>query len=104
MTPTRPVFSDGAILGAADLTALAQLDSDRAARAARHLHTPGVGAGLKLTAAAPANPSPGPAYVEVQLTTGYAVDGSGRELVLSSALPVSVDRFTSEDPNAASGW
>lgn len=104
MTPARPVFSDGAILGAADLTALAQLDRDRAARAVRHLHTPGVGAGLKLTAAPPADPGDGPPYVEVQLTPGYAIDGTGRELVLSGTLPVSAERFTSDDPNAASGW
>ena len=39
MSPTRPLFLDGAILGAADLTALEQLDRDRDARASRHLHT-----------------------------------------------------------------
>jgi hypothetical protein len=98
MSPTRPVFSDGAILGAGDLTALAQLDRDRDARAARHLHTPGVAAGLQLTTEERSTPA-GARYVEVTVQPGYAVDGSGRELVVASPLPVSADRFTGDIPN-----
>jgi hypothetical protein len=98
MTPVRPVFSDGAILGAADLTALGQLDRDRDARHARHLHTPGVAAGLELATEKRATES-GAAYVEVTLQPGYAVDGTGRELVVGAALPVSPDRFTGDTPN-----
>jgi len=93
----RPVFSDGAILGAADLTALAQLDRDRDARHARHLHTPGVAAGLELTSEARATET-GTAYLEVTLQPGYAVDGTGRELVVAAPLPVSPERFGDDTP------
>jgi hypothetical protein len=98
MTPVRPVFSDGAILGAADLEALGQLDRDRDARHARHLHTPGVAAGLELTPEKRATAA-GAAYVEVTLQPGYAVDGTGRELVMATRLPVSPDQFTGDTPN-----
>jgi hypothetical protein len=102
MSPTRPVFSDGAILGAADLTALAQLDRDRDARASRHLHTPGIGAGLGLeTEERVLGTTP---YVEVTLRPGWAIDGSGREVVVAAAMPVSVDRFTGDNPDAPTGW
>jgi hypothetical protein len=98
MTPVRPVFSDGAILGAADLEALGQLDRDRDARHARHLHTPGVAAGLQLTTEKRATAA-GAAYVEVTLQPGYGVDGTGRELVVATRLPVSPDQFTGDTPN-----
>ena len=89
MSPVRPVFSDGAILGAADLTALGQLDRDRDARHARHLHTPGVAAGLELTDARAGQRRRRRRYVDVTLQPGYAIDGTGRELVVATALPVS---------------
>lgn len=98
MTPVRPVFSDGAVLGAADLTALAQLDADRDARHARHLHTPGVGAGLELTTEERTT-SLGATYLDVTLEPGYAIDGTGRELVVAEPLPVSPDRFLGDIPN-----
>lgn len=98
MSPVRPVFSDGAILGAADLTALAQLDRDRDARHARHLHTPGIAAGLAFATEERSTESGAP-YLEVTLQPGYAVDGTGRELVVAAPLPVSSDRFASDIPN-----
>jgi hypothetical protein len=98
MSPVRPVFSDGAILGAGDLTALGQLDRDRDARHARHLHTPGIAAGMELNAEKRATEG-GAAYVDVALQPGYAIDGTGRELVLATPLPVSSDRFASDVPN-----
>jgi hypothetical protein len=96
MSPTRPLFIDGAILGAGDLTALEQIDRDRDARATRHLHTPGVGAGLELQKTTPPGQT---GFVEVTLQPGYAIDGTGRELVVSTALPVSADQFTGDIPN-----
>jgi len=95
MSPVRPVFNDGAILGAADLTALELLDRDRDARAARHLHTPGVASGLALKKRDRV-PPPG---VDVTVQPGFAIDGTGRELVLGTALPVSDDQFTGDIPN-----
>lgn len=96
MSPTRPLFIDGAILGAGDLTALEQLDRDRDARATRHLHTPGIGAGLELTKQTPPGQS---GFVEVTLQPGYAIDGTGRELVVPTVLPVTADQFTGDIPN-----
>lgn len=98
MTPLRPLFLDGAILGAADLTALSTLDRDRDARHARHLHTPGVAAGLELVTEERSTAT-GETFVDVTLTAGYAIDGTGREIVVGDALPVSADRFVSEIPN-----
>jgi hypothetical protein len=97
-SPVRPVFSDGSILGADDLTALGQLDRDRDARHARHLHTPGIAAGLELTTEESVTTSDA-TYVEVTLQPGYAVDGTGRELVVAAPLPVSHDRFLGDVPN-----
>ena len=98
MRPVRPLFSDGAILAAADLTALGGLDRDRDARHARHLHTPGVSAGLELRATEQQTPA-GVPFVEVTLQTGHAIDASGRELVVAEPLPVSAVRFVSENPS-----
>jgi len=98
MSPARPVFSNGAILGAGDLTALGQLDRDRDARASRHLHTPGVAAGLELEAEERKTET-GARYVEVTVQPGCAIDGTGRELVVAAPMPVSSDRFTGDIPN-----
>ena len=98
MSPARPLFVDGAILGAGDLTALEQLDRDRDARATRHLHTPGVGAGLDLTSVEQRTEK-NARYIEVTLQPGYAIDGTGRELVVGTAMPVSADQFTGDIPN-----
>jgi hypothetical protein len=98
VTVQRPLFADGAVLAAADLTTLADTGRDRDARHARHLHTPGVSRGLQLSAASRTTAS-GVAYQDVTLTPGYAIDGSGRELVLGAALPLSPDRFLGDNPN-----
>jgi hypothetical protein len=98
MTPLRPLFNDGAILGASDLTALGQLDRDRDARHARHLHTPGIAAGLELTSVEQTDEASNRKYLDITLQPGYAIDGTGRELVVGAALPVSADRFTGDIP------
>ena len=97
MTIARPQFSDGQILAAADLSGLETNDRDRDARHARHLHSPGVGAGLTLASVPETTPSGAP-YVDLTLTAGYAVDGTGRELVLAEDRPLSPDRFTGDNP------
>ena len=96
---TRPVFVDGAILAAADLSALEATARDRDARHARHLHTPGVAAGLELRQRSRERPPASRAYVDVTLTAGYAVDGTGRELVLAADEQLSPDRFLGDNPN-----
>jgi hypothetical protein len=71
---------------------------DRDARHARHLHTPGVAAGLKLVPT-DRKTTTNQDYVDVTLTAGYAVDGTGRELVLAADEQPSPDRFLSDNPN-----
>ncbi|MEA2371772.1 MAG: hypothetical protein QOH12_2166 [Solirubrobacteraceae bacterium] len=100
MTPVRPVFNDGAILAASDLTALAQIDSDRDARHARHLHTPGIANGLELSTT-DRTTATGAKYIDVMVAPGYAIDGTGRELVVGAELPVSPDQFIGEIPSPA---
>jgi hypothetical protein len=97
MTIARPLFAEGQILAAADLSSLETTGRDRDARHARHLHTPGVATGLALVETSQTTPQ-GAAYVDLTLTAGYAVDGTGRELVLASDLPLSPDRFTGDNP------
>lgn len=97
MTVARPLFADGQILAAADLSSMEGNDRDRDARHARHLHTPGVGAGLTLREVPQETPA-GAAYVDLTLVSGYAVDGTGRELVLAEDRPLSPDRFTADNP------
>jgi hypothetical protein len=97
MTVARPLFADGQILAAADLSSMEGNDRDRDARHARHLHTPGVGAGLTLREVPQSTPA-GAAYVDLTLVSGYAVDGTGRELVLAEDRPLSPDRFTADNP------
>jgi hypothetical protein len=98
MTIARPIFSDGAILAADDLRTLEVGSRDRDARHARHLHSPGIAAGLELQEQ-PQTLSTGQAYVDLILRTGYAVDGTGRELVVGDDLPLSVDRFRQQNLN-----
>jgi hypothetical protein len=96
MTVTRPIFSDGAILAADDLSTLETEGRDRDARHARHLHLPGVASGLQLHEE-PRTPTGSPAYVEITLRAGYAIDGTGRELVVAADMPVSPDRFQQQN-------
>lgn len=99
MTIARPIFSDGAILSADDLTTLESGGLDRDARHARHLHTPGVAAGLGITERPQTVPNSQQTYVELTLGAGYAIDGTGRELVVAADLPVSPDRFKEQNLN-----
>lgn len=98
MTTTRPIFLDGAILAAADLSTLESTARDRDARHARHLHTPGVCSGLKLDTE-DRTTTDGRPYVDVTLSAGYAIDGTGRELVVAKDVQLSRDRFLADNPN-----
>jgi len=98
VTVLRPAFADGAILAAADLSSLEDTGRDRDARHARCLHAPGVCRGMDLTTQ-DRTTAGGAAYQDVTLAPGFAVDGTGRELVLAGALPLSPDRFLGDNPN-----
>jgi hypothetical protein len=98
VTTVRPTFLDGAILAAGDLTSLEATARDRAARHARHLHTPGVGQGLELKGKK-GSTAAGQSFMDVTLTAGYALDGTGRELVLEADQQLSPDRFIADNPD-----
>jgi len=98
MTVLRPIFTDGAVLAADDLSTLAGTGRDRDARHARHLHTPGVARGMALQTADRTTAS-GATYRDVTLSPGYAIDGTGREFVLAEPLPLSPDRFLGDNPS-----
>jgi hypothetical protein len=98
VTTTRPTFVDGTILAAADLGSLEATGRDRDARHARHLHTPGVCSGLTLVGKDAVTES-GRDYIDVTLMAGYALDGTGRELVVADDLQLSPDRFRDDNPN-----
>jgi hypothetical protein len=80
----RPNYFEGQILGAEDLSAGLDYNRFALARHARYAHTPGIAAGLKLQAGQPKKTVRGTAYVEVTVTPGVAIDGSGREIVIPS--------------------
>ena len=66
----------------------------RAVRALRHdryLHSWGIADGLELVGT-PRTDTAGP-YVEVTVSPGLAIDGSGREIVVTESIRVSEDAF-----------
>jgi hypothetical protein len=78
----RPLFYEGQILAAADLTTTVDYGRDQSARDRRYLHTAGVAAGLKLTKV-PRRTSGGDDYVEVMLEPGVAIDGTGLQVIVA---------------------
>ncbi|KAF0648734.1 MULTISPECIES: hypothetical protein [Streptomyces] len=82
--PLRPAFHEGQVLSAADLTAAVGHARGLAARHARHQHDWGVAEGLGLTAEPRTDPLTGARAVEVTVAPGVAVDGTGREIVLTA--------------------
>jgi hypothetical protein len=97
MSIARPIFADGAILAANDLSTLESIGRDRDARHARLLHTPGVAVGLQLRTESRTTTPGGAAYVDVILGKGAAYDSGGRELVLAADLPLSPDSFLNQN-------
>jgi len=70
----RPTFHEGEILPAADLNAAVDYPRNQAARHARYLHSWGIASGLQLSFKSGA----------VTLSAGLAIDGTGREVVLTA--------------------
>ena len=89
MTPERPVFSEGQVLAAADLTTAVDYGRGQAARHDRYLHDWGIAEGLELTA----TPDSSGKYVDVTLGPGVAVDGTGREIVVPTSVPLDTAEF-----------
>jgi hypothetical protein len=87
----RPVFSENQILSAADVNAIVLHARGSRTRHDRYLHSWGIADGLELVAT-PRTDTLGP-YVEVTLVPGLAIDGSGREIVVTASVRVSEDAF-----------
>ncbi|MES4903526.1 MULTISPECIES: hypothetical protein [unclassified Streptomyces] len=81
--PLRPAFHEGQVLAAADLSATVEYARGPAARHARHLHEWGIAEGLGLVTQPRTDPATGARYVEVSVSPGIAVDGTGREVVVT---------------------
>jgi hypothetical protein len=81
MTPERPIFFEGQVLAAADLTGTVEYGRAEVARHERYLHDWGIAEGLELTTVE--RTDAGTKYVEVTLGPGLAIDGTGREIVVS---------------------
>src|SRR5580692_1571739 len=85
-TVTRPTFFEGEILPASDLVATVNYPRAQMARHQRNLHIWGVASGLQLVAATTAGGSP-------TLKAGVAIDGTGREVVVSADVLLSSADF-----------
>lgn len=88
---SRPVFSENQILSAADVNAIVSHGRSARARHDRYLHSWGIADGLELIATARTD-TLGP-YVEVSISPGLAIDGAGREIVVTESVRVSEDDF-----------
>jgi hypothetical protein len=91
--PQRPTFFEGQVLAAADLTAIVDHARTHAARHDRYLHDWGIAEGLTLTAEPRSDPDTNAAYVAVTLQPGMAIDGTGREVLVTSPVPLSEALF-----------
>ncbi|QBX35179.1 hypothetical protein E4191_11090 [Paracoccus liaowanqingii] len=89
---TRPIFAEGQILQAAQLDQLAAIPRGRAERHNRLVHRPGIVNGLMLSPE-PAEDSFGNAFSRVFLDPGLAIDGYGREILLTERTELSASRF-----------
>lgn len=87
----RPVFSENQILSAADVNAIVSHARGSRARHDRYLHSWGIAHGLELIGA-PRTDTAGQ-YVEVTVSPGLAIDGAGREVVVTESVRISEDAF-----------
>ncbi|XVU28352.1 hypothetical protein ACQPZJ_15300 [Actinoplanes sp. CA-054009] len=97
--PRRPVFTEGQVLAAADLTATVEHARAAAARHERHQHDWGIADGLALTTENRVDPATDARFVEVSLQPGLAVDGTGRQIVVTAPVVLSEAEF--QDVNGA---
>lgn len=88
---SRPVFSENQILSAADVNAIVSHARGARGRHDRYQHSWGIADGFDLKSTARTDTS-GP-YVEVSVTPGLAIDGAGREIVLTESIRLSEDDF-----------
>lgn len=94
-TVTRPQFAEGQVLAAADLLQLASYPRGREERHNRILHRWGIATGLTLETE-DAETSTGVLYKKVFLTPGLAIDGEGREVLVTERVALSAERLKQE--------
>jgi hypothetical protein len=88
----RPIFFETQILSAADLTASIDHARGQQARHNRYLHLWGIASGLTLTGSEKQTTA-GVNYKEITLSTGLAIDGTGREILVPEAETLSEELF-----------
>ena len=88
-TPERPVFFEGQVLAAADLTGTVDYGRAAVARQERYLHDWGIADGLQLTATKDATGK----HVDITLGAGVAIDGTGREIVVPQSVLLDAGAF-----------
>ena len=88
----RPLFYEGEVLGAADLTTGIEYPRGQLARHERNLHLWGIASGLKLTGK-DKQTAGGETYKDVTLSAGLAIDGTGREVVVPEDAQLREDVF-----------
>lgn len=91
-TIARPTFYEGEILPAADLTASVDYSRNQMARHSRYLHSRGIATGLQLSFT----------NGTATLSAGLAIDGTGREIVVSA--DVALDSNTFKEFYIANAW
>jgi len=91
--PLRPVFTEGQVLAAADLTATVAYARGAGARHERYLHDWGIADGLTLTTESRTDPTNDARFVEVSVQPGLAVDGTGRQIVVAAPVVLSETEF-----------
>jgi len=103
----RPIFNDGQILNAVDLGDSVDYARGQLARHERYLHSWGIAYGFELKTAPKTDASTGNSYVEVTVTAGLAIDGRGREIVLTADQLLDPSTFPTAgvyDPASKDPW
>ncbi len=88
----RPLFFENQILGAADLTAVGDHSRAQQARHNRFLHLWGIAQGLELSGEDKEENQV--KFKKITLSAGVAIDGTGREIVVPQAEPLSENKFS----------
>jgi hypothetical protein len=96
--PLRPKFSEGQILGAADLTAHVDYERLGSVLHERTEHLWGVAQGLALTPKDNQDAANNK-YIDVELSPGRAVDQLGRSIVVMAAMPLEPKTFLEQIAN-----
>lgn len=90
-TILRPAFSENDILGAVDVNAIVSHAGDARKRHNSKLHSWGIVHGLVVSGEE--REGSNGKYFEVKLSSGMAIDGNGREIVVSRDIRLSEDSF-----------